>query len=231
MYMAGRGDHEELVVITKTYDLILWSCNHTGKFPRNHRFVLGERIERKLYDLLETLIRAKYTRQRQPLLEQANLLLEILRFQMRLAKDTINVHLPTCSLCPDRNYGSACRGNQLRSSPSHRRRHRSIRPSPARSRDGMQARRQLSGPARPSGHDPRKPAAANCSLLIPWRLQPVLHGLDGQPHQVRHADNRHTLVPQIVGPASESPQRRRQVFPCPGRLPSWNVPTPSQQGI
>jgi hypothetical protein len=26
--------------------LILWSCNHTGKFPRNHRFVLGERIER-----------------------------------------------------------------------------------------------------------------------------------------------------------------------------------------
>jgi hypothetical protein len=48
---------------------------------------LGERIERNLYDLLETLIRAKYTRQRQPLLEQANLTLEFLRFQMRLAKD------------------------------------------------------------------------------------------------------------------------------------------------
>ena len=54
---------------------------------RSNRFVLGERIERNLYDLLETLIRAKYTRQRQPLLEQANLTLEILRFQMRLAKD------------------------------------------------------------------------------------------------------------------------------------------------
>jgi hypothetical protein len=49
--------------------------------------VLGERIERNRYDLLEILIRAKYTRQRQPLLEQANLILEILRFQMRLAKD------------------------------------------------------------------------------------------------------------------------------------------------
>jgi hypothetical protein len=85
--MADLKRHEELVVITKTYDLILWSCNHTGKFPRNHRFVLGERIERSLYDLLETLIRAKYTRQRQELLEKANLLLEILRFQMRLAKD------------------------------------------------------------------------------------------------------------------------------------------------
>ena len=73
---------QELVVITKTYDLILWSCHHTGKFPRNHRFVLGERIERNLYDLLEILIRAKYTRNRQELLEKANLVLEILRFQM-----------------------------------------------------------------------------------------------------------------------------------------------------
>ncbi|HEV3258388.1 MAG TPA: diversity-generating retroelement protein Avd [Gemmataceae bacterium] len=79
--------NQELVVITKTYDLILWSCQHTSRFPRNHRFVLGERIERNLYDLLEKLIQARYTRSRQSLLEQANLTLEILRFQMRLAKD------------------------------------------------------------------------------------------------------------------------------------------------
>ena len=46
--MAGRKKVEELVVITKTYDLILWSCNHTGKFPRNHRFVLGEGIETRV---------------------------------------------------------------------------------------------------------------------------------------------------------------------------------------
>ena len=32
---------EELVVITKTYDLILWSCNHTSRFPRQHRFCLN----------------------------------------------------------------------------------------------------------------------------------------------------------------------------------------------
>jgi 23S rRNA-intervening sequence protein len=82
--MAAR---EELVVITKTYDLILWTCQHTGRFPRNHRFVLGERIERQLYSLLESLIRAKYARDRGALLDAANLQLEILRFQMRLAKD------------------------------------------------------------------------------------------------------------------------------------------------
>ena len=78
---------EELVVITKTYDLILWSCNHTSRFPRQHRFVLGERLERTLYNLLETLIQAKYSRERMLLLNEANLKLEILRFQMRLAKD------------------------------------------------------------------------------------------------------------------------------------------------
>ncbi len=79
--------HEELVIITKTYDLILWSCNHTSRFPRQHRFVFGERLERSLYDLLETLIQAKYSRERTPLLNEANLKLEILRFQVRLAKD------------------------------------------------------------------------------------------------------------------------------------------------
>ena len=78
---------EELIVITKTYDLILWSCSHTSRFPRQHRFVLGERLERTLYDLLETLIQAKYTRDRKSLLGDANLKLELLRFQVRLAKD------------------------------------------------------------------------------------------------------------------------------------------------
>jgi hypothetical protein len=69
---------QELTVIIKTCDLIFWSCNHTSKFPRNHRFVLGERIERNLYSLLETLVAAKYTNQRQRLLDDANLNLEIL---------------------------------------------------------------------------------------------------------------------------------------------------------
>src|SRR5436190_1672726 len=80
--MATRREHEELAVITKTYDLILWSCNHTGKFPRNHHFVLGERIQRNLYDLLEALIHAKYTKQRQVLLEKASLILEVERLDL-----------------------------------------------------------------------------------------------------------------------------------------------------
>jgi len=49
--------------------------------------VLGQRLERGLYDLLAKLVQAKYSRERTPLLDNANLKLEILRFQMRLAKD------------------------------------------------------------------------------------------------------------------------------------------------
>jgi hypothetical protein len=49
--------------------------------------VLGEGIERNLYELLETLVQAKYNRERTTLLDQANLKLEILCFQVWLAKD------------------------------------------------------------------------------------------------------------------------------------------------
>ncbi len=77
----------ELLVIDKVYDLVLWSCRRIAKFPRSHRFTLGERMEVRLYELLETLLRAKYNREKAGLLHQANMELELLRFQFRLAKD------------------------------------------------------------------------------------------------------------------------------------------------
>jgi hypothetical protein len=86
------AERPELVVIAKAYDLVLWSVHHAGRFPRQHRFVLGERLEGKLYELLETLVEARYTRERQALLTRANLVLEVLRFQVRLAKDLQCLH-------------------------------------------------------------------------------------------------------------------------------------------
>ena len=77
----------ELSVITKTYDLMLWFIPIIGRFPRSQRFVLGERLERNLYDILEALVRAKFRRDRRELLDEANMCLDILRFQVRLAKD------------------------------------------------------------------------------------------------------------------------------------------------
>ena len=47
---------DELIVVQKAYDLIAWAVPAIGKFPRNHRFVLGERMETALYDLLDALV-------------------------------------------------------------------------------------------------------------------------------------------------------------------------------
>ena len=79
---------DEPSVIQKTYDLALWAVPAIGKFPRSHRFVLGERMENLLYDVLDALVEARYDRRRrQELLRGANVRLEQFRFQMRLAKD------------------------------------------------------------------------------------------------------------------------------------------------
>jgi hypothetical protein len=78
---------EELQVITKAHDFTVWTSNHIAKFPRSHRFTLGDRLELRVLDLLELLLRAKYTADRGDLLREANLVLEFLRFQFRLGKD------------------------------------------------------------------------------------------------------------------------------------------------
>jgi hypothetical protein len=91
----------EMEVITKAYDLIVWSSQHLARFPRSHRFTLGDRLAHRLYDVLELLIRARYERERAATLKSVNLELELLRFQFRLAKD-----LKCLSL---ESYGAAAR--------------------------------------------------------------------------------------------------------------------------
>jgi hypothetical protein len=78
---------KDVPVILKLYDLALWTLNHTARFPRHHRYSLGMRIERTLFDLLDILIEARYVKDKLALLDRANVLLERFRFQMRLAKD------------------------------------------------------------------------------------------------------------------------------------------------
>jgi hypothetical protein len=77
----------ELAVIQKTYDLVVWGSRHVARFPRVHRFTVGDRLQRQLELILDRLLRAKFSRDRAGLLREANLELEVLRFQFRLAKD------------------------------------------------------------------------------------------------------------------------------------------------
>lgn len=51
---------DELPIIQKTYDLIQWYVPILNRLPKNHKFLLGDRMVTGLYDLLEGLIRARY---------------------------------------------------------------------------------------------------------------------------------------------------------------------------
>lgn len=69
------------------YRFMLWLIPTVEKFPRSQKFLLGDRIQSTALDVLERLIEATYTRARRPALLAANLGLEKLRFQFRLATD------------------------------------------------------------------------------------------------------------------------------------------------
>lgn len=77
----------DLPVIQKTHDLIQWYVPILNRLPKAHKFTLGDRIVSKLYDLLEGLIQARYSRDKLAKLYELNLQLEVLRHQTRLLLD------------------------------------------------------------------------------------------------------------------------------------------------
>ena len=68
--MKKRGS-EDFVVLTKTYDLLLWYVQQIGRFPRQHRYSLGLRIEKHLFRVMEWLTIARYQRPNQQTVQQA----------------------------------------------------------------------------------------------------------------------------------------------------------------
>ena len=77
----------ELPIIQKTYDLIKWYVPILNQLPRDHKFQLGDRMVAGLYDLLESLILARYQRDKLPQLQIINSKLDVLRYQTRLLLD------------------------------------------------------------------------------------------------------------------------------------------------
>jgi len=74
-------------VVEKHYKLILWMLPKIANFPKDQRFLLADRIERILLDILEMLIEAVYSKRKREILIRVNLKLDVLRFMMRIAKD------------------------------------------------------------------------------------------------------------------------------------------------
>ena len=72
-------------ILTKLHDLLLYLIPQLGKFPRDQKFVLGDRIETKVLEVQESCLRAYYSRDKRGHLLEANLQLEVTRHLVRLA--------------------------------------------------------------------------------------------------------------------------------------------------
>lgn len=77
----------DLPIIQKTHDLIKWYVPILNRLPRDHKFILGDRIIVGLYQILEGLIRARYAKDKLPQLWELNTQLDILRHQTRILLD------------------------------------------------------------------------------------------------------------------------------------------------
>lgn len=73
--------------VQSCHDLLLWQIPQLDKFPRARRFTLGERIETGLLQVLELVVEAAYTQNKDVPLRRANLQLEVVRHLWRLAHE------------------------------------------------------------------------------------------------------------------------------------------------
>lgn len=74
-------------IFTKTYDLLVWLEPALAKFPKEQRFRLAARIEASLLHFYDLLLHAARSKDRYPILQEADIELEKLRTLLRAAKD------------------------------------------------------------------------------------------------------------------------------------------------
>ena len=73
------------VLAEEIFTLNTWMLQIIDKFPRNHKFLLGDKIQNAGIDLMLAIVDATYTKDRAGLLRQAQMNIEKMRFLFRLA--------------------------------------------------------------------------------------------------------------------------------------------------
>ncbi len=77
----------DLSIIQKLYDLIKWYVPIINRLPRDQKLLLGNRMITEMYNILDSLIIAQYSKKKLESLEPLNSRLQILRYQTRLLFD------------------------------------------------------------------------------------------------------------------------------------------------
>jgi 23S rRNA-intervening sequence protein len=78
---------EPPILLAKWYDYAKWIIERVDSFPKNQRFVFGQRLAGHALDIMELLVEAAYARDKTALLHTANRKIEMLRWLVRMAKD------------------------------------------------------------------------------------------------------------------------------------------------
>lgn len=80
---------EKFILHQKTYDFVLWLYPIVNRLPKNHRLILGKKLEEEGLSLLTNLINANNLRgeQRRSFQEASSNGLDLLRILLRLTKD------------------------------------------------------------------------------------------------------------------------------------------------
>jgi hypothetical protein len=90
------------VLLVKWYELVKWLLGRVDSFPKNQRFIFGQRMADTAIGVLAVLVEAAYSSRKAALLAGANRQIEVLRWLVRLAKDR--------ELLTMRQYGFGCKG-------------------------------------------------------------------------------------------------------------------------
>ena len=86
-YNRRKGrDARPLVVLLKGYDTTRWFLERFDSFPKNQRFVFGQRLAEHATAVLKLLVEAPYSSDKTELLHRANQQIEVLRWLVCLAK-------------------------------------------------------------------------------------------------------------------------------------------------
>jgi hypothetical protein len=80
---------EPPILLSKWYEYTKWLLGRVDQFPKNQRFILGQRLVDTCLEVQECLIEGAYTRgeQKRNHLSAANRKIEVLRWLVRLAHE------------------------------------------------------------------------------------------------------------------------------------------------
>ena len=73
-----RRSSDPPIVLVKWYDPTKWILERVDSFPKNQRFIFGQRLADRALTVLELLVEAAYSKNKQRLLERANREIEVL---------------------------------------------------------------------------------------------------------------------------------------------------------